>query len=245
MIDLRLGNCLELMRDLPDGSVDITVTSPPFNQLGSRIPDNPTGMHRKNSFLQTVSRVGYADDMDEDSYQKWLYAVVSECLRVSRGLVWVNHKVRYRDGAAIHPLSFLPFPLYAEIIWDRGGSMVLNAKRFAPSHESFFAFGTRQWWDESLNALLTVWRIQPRRDDRVTGHPCPYPLALVRRPIAASCPPGGTVLDPFMGSGTTGVACVQTGRNFIGYEIDEGYFKIAQKRIADALAQPALMEVAV
>lgn len=52
---------------------------------------------------------------------------------------------------------------------------------------------------------------------------------------------GTTVLDPFMGSGTTGVACVQTGRNFIGCEIDAGYFEIAKERIAQAEAQPRLM----
>jgi len=55
--------------------------------------------------------------------------------------------------------------------------------------------------------------------------------------------PGSTVLDPFMGSGTTGVACVQTGRNFIGIEIDETYYRIAQQRIAEAQMQPSLWEV--
>jgi site-specific DNA-methyltransferase (adenine-specific)/modification methylase len=69
------------------------------------------------------------------------------------------------------------------------------------------------------------------------GHPCPKPIEFMRWLIERATLKGETVLDPFMGSGTTGVACVQTGRNFIGIEIDEGYFKIAERRIAEAQLQ--------
>jgi site-specific DNA-methyltransferase (adenine-specific) len=72
-----------------------------------------------------------------------------------------------------------------------------------------------------------------------TGHPTTKPLELMKKLISKM--PAGTVLDPFMGSGTTGVACVQTGRSFIGCEIDAGYFEIARKRIAAAEAQPRLL----
>ena len=73
-----------------------------------------------------------------------------------------------------------------------------------------------------------------------TGHPTTKPLDLMRRLIVKLTAPSATVFDPFMGSGTTGVACVQTGRNFIGCEIDAGYFEIAQRRIALAQQQPML-----
>jgi DNA modification methylase len=72
------------------------------------------------------------------------------------------------------------------------------------------------------------------------GHPCPKPLKFVKWLIKKGSKEGDTILDPFMGSGTTGVACVQTGRNFIGCEIDPGYFKIAEKRIHDAQQQMRL-----
>ena len=71
-------------------------------------------------------------------------------------------------------------------------------------------------------------------------HPTEKPLPLILWCIERFVPPNATVLDPFMGSGTTGVACVQTGRNFIGCEIDAGYFEIAQRRIALAQKQPML-----
>ena len=74
-------------------------------------------------------------------------------------------------------------------------------------------------------------------------HPTQKPLELMEWVILNYTNPGDTILDPFMGSGTTGVACVQTGRNFIGIEICEEYFRIAEKRIKSAQQQPSLLEV--
>ena len=76
--------------------------------------------------------------------------------------------------------------------------------------------------------------------DKHNGHPCPKPNNVMRWIIERTTRKSDTVLDPFMGSGTTGVACVQTGRNFIGIEIDPTYFAIAEKRIAEAQMQPRL-----
>jgi site-specific DNA-methyltransferase (adenine-specific) len=230
--DLRLGDCLNVMREMSDGSVDAVVTSPPYNTLPAS--NKPSGLHGpKGGRGKWVAKAanGYFDQRPEAEYQAWLRKVVAECLRVSRGLVWVNHKVRYRDGYAVHPVRFLPFPIYAEVIWDRRVSMALNCKRYAPSHECLLAFGKRAYWDDSLNTCMSVWQIAPQRSE---DHPCPFPLEIARRPVMSSCPPGGTVLDPLLGSGTTGVACINTGRNFIGIEIDPGYFTIAERRIAAA-----------
>lgn len=74
-------------------------------------------------------------------------------------------------------------------------------------------------------------------------HPCPKPNGIIRWIVAGQCPLGGLVLDPFMGSGTTGVAAVKLGRNFIGIEKDPSYFSIAEKRIKWAEDQPALLQV--
>jgi DNA modification methylase len=76
-----------------------------------------------------------------------------------------------------------------------------------------------------------------RMEPRVEGHPCSKPIGLMAALVKRFTSEGAIVFDPFMGSGTTGVACVQTGRNFVGCEISEPYFKIAQKRIAQAQAQ--------
>jgi len=82
-------------------------------------------------------------------------------------------------------------------------------------------------------------------DPDVAGHPCPKPLEWATKQIEMLTQLGDTILDPFMGSGTTGVACVQTGRNFIGIEIDEGYFNIAKQRIEKAQAEMVQKELAI
>lgn len=223
------GDCRDV---LPNISGDITVTSPPYNQLGQRVGGQGSGMHKANGFFQGVRSIGYSDDMPELDYQEWVRGIVSQCLAVSLGLVWVNHKVRYRDGVAIHPLRFLTFPVYSEIVWDRGGAVALNCKRYAPSHEGLWAFGSPHWWDDSQNVNLSVWRIGVTREYDADGHPCPYPSELAKRPILASCPVGGTVIDPFAGSGTTMVAAKRLGRKAIGIELEEKYCEIAAKRLA-------------
>jgi DNA modification methylase len=75
------------------------------------------------------------------------------------------------------------------------------------------------------------------RDAEAVGHPHQKPLRVMRWLVDLCAPPAAAILDPFMGSGTTGVACVQTGRKFIGIEIDPGYFEIAKKRISEAQLQ--------
>lgn len=235
-------DCLDMMGKMPDGCVDIIVTSPPYNHLGKDRAKakgwGSAGMFQDDSWHRQV-REGqmYHDDMPEEDYQDWLRRVVTECLRVSKGLVWVNHKIRYRNSMAIHPLHFLPFPLYSEIVWSRNGSMALNCKRFAPSHEYFYGFGDKHWWDDRYNKLCSVWNISSSSGD---GHPCSYPVTLPARLIAASCPPNGIVYDPFMGSGSTAIAAIRTGRKYIGTDNNEKYCAIAEQRIKTELSQPDL-----
>jgi DNA modification methylase len=75
---------------------------------------------------------------------------------------------------------------------------------------------------------MSVWKISPQRSKT---HPCPFPLEIARRPIISSCPVGGVVLDPFCGSGSTGVAAIESGRRFIGIEREAEYVEIAKARI--------------
>lgn len=226
-ICLMQGDCLEILPKLPMGLVDAVVTSPPYNTLPK--PNiNQSGMHKNNSWVKKASN-GYFDYRDEGDYLAWILNVFELCRNVCRGLVWVNHKIRYRDGEAIHPARMFPWPIYSEIIWDRGGSLALNCKRYAPSTEHLLGFGTPSVWNDDLNGMMSVWRINPDKNDN--DHPCAFPVELVRRPIYSSTPQGGVVLDPFMGSGTTGVACKLLGRKFIGIEIEPKYVEIARRRI--------------
>jgi site-specific DNA-methyltransferase (adenine-specific) len=239
---LYRADCLEVLPTLEARSVDAVVTSPPYNTLNPSA--KPSGLHadrRSGVNVWMEKQGGYFDQRSEGEYQEWQRDVFRECLRVAP-LVWINHKTRYRDGEGIHPLHiYRDAPLYAEIVWDRGGSMALNCKRYAPSHEYFLAFGKPRHWDDKNNGLMSVWRIAPRAGkDGTNDHPCPYPVSLVA-PIIESSECGGGILDPFMGSGTTGVACAKLGRKFIGIEIEPKYFDIACKRIAEAYESQALL----
>jgi DNA modification methylase len=237
---LYLGDCAKILPQL--SMVECVMTSPPYNTLPQY--KKPSGLHseRKSGVNKWLSRAvdSYSDNMPEDEYQAWLVAIIEACAEKCLGLVWVNHKIRYRDGIAIHPARMFSLPIYSEVIWDRGGSMALNCKRYSPSTEHLIAFGRPQYWDDSLNGLMSVWRMSADADDN--DHPCAYPVELAARPIKSSCPVGGTVLDPFAGSGTSGVAAVKLGRKFIGIEIEPKYFSIAVKRISEAQDAFALFD---
>jgi DNA modification methylase len=227
-ITIYHGDCLDVLASLPSCfRVDITVSSPPYNTISST---SAGGMMRESNHKQLGGYLSHSDDMPEDEYQSWMVNVFTICRDRTLGLVWINHKTRYRDKAGVHPLSIFPWPFYSEVIWDRGVSITLNASKFAPSHEFIYGFGVPHWWNNAANTLMSVWRINPERN--VPDHPCPFPIAIALRCIDASCPPAGTVLDPFMGSGTTLLAAKHLGRKAIGIELEERYCEIAAKRLA-------------
>ena len=237
---LYLADCLEVLPTLP--KVDAVITSPPYNTLNPSA--KPSGLHAERKYGRNKwmeKQGGYFDQRSEEEYQEWQQRFLDVCLGVAP-VVWINHKIRYRDGFAVHPLHFYRAPLFAEVVWDRGVSMALNCGRYAPSHEYWFGFGKPKKWDSVNNRMMSVWRIPPGSDKgKENDHPCPYPLRFVE-PILTSCVFNNGACDPFMGSGTTGVACARLGRKFVGIEIDPGYFDIACERIRQAYAQPSLFE---
>ena len=246
-VTLYCGDCLEVLPTLEAGSVDAVVTSPPYNQLGSRMPDKPSGMHSETRWVTNTKSVGYADDMPEDEYQSWHNGIMEKCAVVIRdgGSLFVNHKCRWRDKVLIHPARWITagkMSMRQEIIWMRAGSTTLNARMFAPNDERilWFVNGTKWKWNQPSASLLSVWKIT--QDSDPNGHPCPFPEELPTRCIESVTSWMDTVMEPFMGSGTTGVACVRLGRRFIGIELEPKYFEIAKRRIIDELNRVKFLE---
>ena len=223
-ITIYHGDCRQVLPWI--GEVDITFSSPPYNTIAAT---TPSGLIAESPRKFNAGYDGYSDDMPEDEYQEWMRDVFGLCRNKTRGLVWINHKTRYRGKRGIHPLAIFPWEFYSEVVWDRAGSVTLNARKFAPSHEYIYGFGKPHYWDSSLNTCLSVWRILPERD--VKCHPCPFPIEIVSRCIVASCPEEGTVLDPFVGSGTTLLAAKREGRSAVGIEINERYCESAVNRL--------------
>lgn len=234
------GDARELLPLMP--KVDLVVTSPPYNTLGSRIPVNGSGKMRGDRWLAKVSTAGYADDMDEPSYWAWQAAVSTALAQAVRpgGSYFYNHKIRYRDGVTIVPLDFVKswpdWSLRQELVWERDGAIAFNARMFPPADERIYwlvRHGAPHTWNQEAARWLSVWHI--RQEIGLDGHPCPFPIDMPRRCIIATTNPDDLVLDPFMGSGTTLRAAKDLGRKAIGIEIEERYAEIAAKRMSQAV----------
>ena len=227
------GDCLEVMKALPDNSVDVVVTSPPYNiknSTGNGLKNGSGGKWPQAALLNGYN--GHSDDMPHAEYVAWQRKCLEAMMRVLSldGAIFYNHKWRVQNGLLQDRSDIVAgFPVRQIIIWKRAGGINFNAGYFLPTYEVIYLIAKPDFkLAPKANAQGDVWDIPQARDNK---HPAPFPIELAQRCIAATNE--GVVLDPFMGSGTTGVACVQTGRDFIGIEIDPTYFEIATRRIED------------
>ena len=227
------GDCLEVMKALPDNSVDVVVTSPPYNiknSTGNGLKNGSGGKWPQAALLNGYN--GHSDDMPHAEYVAWQRKCLEAMMRVLSldGAIFYNHKWRVQNGLLQDRSDIVAgFPVRQIIIWKRAGGINFNAGYFLPTYEVIYLIAKPEFkLAPKANAQGDVWEIPRARNNT---HPAPFPIELAQRCIAATNE--GVVLDPFMGSGTTGVACVQTGRHFIGIEKDPIYFKIATRRIED------------
>jgi DNA modification methylase len=249
--ELIRADCLEAMKGMASGSVDLTVTSPPYDNLRT-----------------------YADSLNDWSQRKWrlvakeLFAITAE----GGVVVWVvadsTAKGSETGNSFRQALDFLDvgFRLHDTMIFEKKNPVPLPSNRYNPSFEYMFVFskgkpkianilkepslkitggstgkrnkeGVMVKFTEPKKALelkrrQNVWKYSIGQNR--TGHPAVFPEKLAEDHIRSWSKFGNTVFDPFLGSGTTGVSAMNTGRNFIGIEREPEYFKIAKKRIEDA-----------
>lgn len=245
-VTLYLGDCREILPTL--SGVKCVVTSPPYNQMETIKERKPSGIWAQKTgglgFVNSWKSSGYNDRMDERLYQSQqnsIFADISKCCMSSASLFY-NHQLRWRDGKILHPIQwFSPrrWKLRSEIIWDRGGGMMFNARMFCRFDERilWFVKGKKWTWNQSFVGLGTVWRIAK---DQCSDHPVGYPIEIPIRCIGACSDINELILDPYCGGGTTGVAAVRMGRRFVGIELDSGFFEIACRAIANELTRPRL-----
>ena len=223
---------------LPPNSVDLIITSPPYN-LGKR---HHTGNIRFKSYND------YDDDMPEHIYQQWQIEVLNECHRVlkTEGSMWYNHKNRIRNGVQITPYEWLlktNFIIKQEVVWFNR-SQNFDKIRFYPMTERVY------WLAKSpktkmFNAINhhDVFDAKDWKPEGTKGEfKRAFPIKMVED-ILACFPEKGIVLDPFMGSGTTAIACINANRNYIGFELDKHYCDIANERVRKALADSTRKEL--
>lgn len=229
---LYRGDCLEVMRQMPSGSVDLIFTSPPYNigmtHNGRRQTLKKTKMWRSADFGQGYA--SYDDARDPAEYIAWQKEILRECWRLlsPKGAIFYQHKPRIQNKLMTTPLDYNPdLPLRQIVIWNRKGGNNFNQAFFVPAHEwiAVFAKPDFRLAKGGWNAT-DVWTINPERNN---PHPAPFPVELPRTAIAAT--DADVVFDPFMGSGSTGVAAMQCGRKFIGIELEGSYLENARLRM--------------
>lgn len=247
------GDCVDYMRHLPDGLIDLTVTSPPYN-IGK----------------------AYEAPLPLEKYIEWCEEWIQEIHRITSptGAFWLNlGYLSIPERAKAIPIPYLlwkinPFYLIQEIIWNYGAG-VAGRKFFSPRNEKFlwyvknseeYVFNLDDIRDPNVkypnqkkngkikvNSIgknpSDVWQFKKvtsgenRASKERTPHPAQFPVEVIQRIIKASSNRGQLVLDPFMGSGTTAVAGLTLGRSVIGFEIRENYCELAAARIEDYLHQ--------
>ena len=215
--ELWHGDCLELMKDIPDGSVDLVLTDPPY---GIDFQSN----FRKNKF----------NKIENDSSVNAEF--LDECKRVLKDTGAIYCFTRWDVYPSWIEQISKRFKVKNCIVWfKRGGGLGDLKKGYIYNHE-FIIYCAEK--NHRLNGKRRNDVFEFAKDAPSTYvHPTQKPISLLKEIIERSSNEGGVVLDCFMGSGSTGVACVNTNRRFIGIELDDGYFNIAKKRSEDAYAE--------
>ena len=225
------GDCLTLLAQMPDATADLVVTSPPYNLLNS----SGNGMKNGNGgkWSRAALMQGYAthsDAMPHDVYVDWQRECLHEMMRVltPEGAIFYNHKWRVQKGLLQDRTDIIDgFPVRQIIIWQRSGGFNHNPGYFLPTYEVVYLIAKPNFrLAPKAGGVGDVWRI---RQDRGNPHPASFPVELARRAIAATT--AQVILDPFIGSGTTAVAALLEGRQFIGIDVSGDYCELARQRV--------------
>lgn len=246
---LICANSYEIVKKLEDDSIDLVVTSPPYNvDLGN----NKYNKSKYNSYEDNLPQKEYLNQL------KGLFADLMPKLK-SGARVCINIGAKANGRIATHSdiiqfMNELGYLNVTQIIWDKSqvGNRTSWGSFCSPSCPSFptpfeyilvFAKDSLKLQEkgetdltkeEFIDWSLALWKFAPESQMKKMGHPAMFPKELPRRLIKMFSWKGATVLDPFSGLGTTGVVCKELGRKYIGIELDPDYYRKAKERIANA-----------
>lgn len=237
-VELWLGDCRTVLAGMPDESVDMIWTDPPYGHSNHDGDWNA----RLNEHRGIESKPIAFDDAD--GMREVVDAMLKEAARVLRAdccccccccggggprptFAWVANRMD-SDGLAF----------FHSVIWDKVNPGL--GWRYRRQHEMVMVshrVGGKLLWNSDRKAVSNIYSLMPPRQ---RSHPNEKPLEMVSHFIENHSLPGQVILDPFMGGGTTGVSAVQSGRKFIGVELDADHFETALRRVSDALNRPRL-----
>ena len=221
---LHHGDCIEFMKTLPDNSVDMVLTDPPYKIITGGDLDGvnsirPKGILKGNRELMKSVPL----------FEHWL----NECYRTlkndSHAYFMVNFSNLFYLQKSVIDAGF---KIHNLLIWQKNNNTPSQYYMKNCEYIIFARKGKAKWIND-IGGSKTVHSFNNILGNKV--HPTEKPVELMEFYIKNSSNENEIILDPFMGSGSTGIACVNTGRKFIGCELDKGYFDIAQKRIESIL----------
>ena len=225
------ADCIDFMDKMPKKSVGVIVTSPPYNlknSTGNGMNDGRGGKWANAELINGYEN--YDDNMPHDEYSRWQRRCLESMMRILQddGAIFYNHKWRVQGGLLQDRHDIVEgFPVRQIIIWRRKGGINFNAGYFLPTYEVIYLIAKPHFkLAEGANKLTDIWEITQERDNE---HPAPFPLELPMNCISSTT--HKTVLDPFMGSGTTAIAAKLLKRNWIGIENNSDYLKLAEERL--------------
>ncbi len=236
------GNAVDVVKSLDASSIHLIITSPPYN-IG-------------------IEYDGYSDSLPEKEYLLWMKEVWAACHRVlvGGGRLCINFGENKRNApsipyfsAFIHQCVDIGYTYRDIIIWNKNTAHSHTAwgswkspsnPRIVPRHEYILVFNKNGYKldgdknnsdigrDEFMECSRSVWNVGTTTQKR-TGHPAAFPVEIALRLVKFYSYQGNTVLDPFAGSGTVGVACKSVNRNYILIDTSDKYCKIAENRIKE------------
>lgn len=224
---LYLGRNEEIL-PLIEQKINLVFTSPPYN-IGQ-------GNARRSSFFfdgdsKNDSKVydGIDDCIPEEEYIKQQQILLKSLydLLADDGAIFYNHKPRIQDGIWDDRKNLIPFPLRQEIVWQKSTRINFNGNFYVPTTERIYIIAKEKWKpNREFIGKGEVWEFS---NYNKKDHPAPFPLALAMQVVASASQPDDIVLDPYVGSGTTALACERLKRKFIGIDISRSYLNSAIK----------------
>jgi site-specific DNA-methyltransferase (adenine-specific) len=225
-------DCIEVMKDIEESSIDLIITSPPYNLKNST--GNGMSHNTKSGKWATAAlRNGYAnhhDNMPHNEYVNWQRNCLTQMMRVLKdnGAIFYNHKWRVQAGLLQDRHDILEgFPVRQIIIWKRKGGINFNPGYFLPTYEVVYMIAKKDFFlAPKANAHGDVWEFT---QEMKNPHPAAFPVELVDRIIKST--KAKIILDPFIGSGTTAISAIKNKRQYVGIDISKEYCDHAAKRI--------------
>ena len=233
MNEIIHGDVLTILNDIKTDSVDLVVTSPPYNNWR-----NKRTQKRKEDYWKrtNINYDNYTDNMSDEDYSKWQIDVINELVRVLKptGTICYNHKDTIFNFMATSPLEWIlkSNAVYRQrITWDRMGMQAFNNVRFYRMEEDIYILGKLAKgfkWNKDFAKYNSIWHISPSKK---TDHPASFPDEIPKRCIEAFTDEGDVVLDPFVGSGITCKVAKELNRKYMGIDISEKYIDIARSKL--------------